>query len=74
MNMESWIGLGLQTVIILAGIIALHMRTRDRITTLEVNHVAIDRAVTAQRKDHNRLGERVSGISRQLERVCGKVE
>ncbi len=74
MDIAAWIGLGIQTVIILAGIVGLHMRTRDRITTLEANHLTMDKAIVLQRTDHDKLEVRIGGMSRHLEHVRAKVE
>lgn len=74
MGSEAIIGLVLQTFIILAGIVALHMKTRDRITTLEVTQEAMDKRLLLQRGDHDKLGEKVSGISRHVERLDAKTE
>jgi len=74
MSPELWIAIGGQTVIIMGGIAALHLRTRERITALEEQHKSCDKLVILQRKDHDKLDERVNGISRKVERLDARIE
>lgn len=70
------IGVIIQTIVLALAIVTSHIKTRERITTLETHRIHVAEKLVELRGDHDRLVVQVSGISRHvahletLHRMC----
>lgn len=67
-----WFGLIVQTIVILLGIGASFVRSRERIAKIEERCSHIESNTNGLRGDHQRLSAKVDGISRHVANIEGR--
>lgn len=63
------LGVVIQTAVLALAIIASHVKTRERITTLEAHKLHLAEKLLEIREDHGKLELKVMGISRHVEHL-----